>query len=210
MSFRNLTLFYFCIIASFVPSASEEAPFSMSLRGEAEAITDFHPPKYCFHYFIVYNVLVWKSFWRSKLSQKAVNRNWYNLKPAEVISSLNASSDGLSQEEAQKRLAQFGPNELVKKAKISPWLLLLEQFKNFLILILLIAAVISAIKGDVVDAILISAIVLFAGILGFIQEYEAERAMEALKRMAAPTDFTKCYPSGYTCHLPRLRLYLSP
>jgi len=121
------------------------------------------------------------------MPREAVNRNWYNLKPADVISSLNSSSHGLSQQEAEKRLAEFGPNELVKKERISPWAIFLEQFKNFLILILLIAAVISAIKGDVVDAILISAIVLFAGILGFIQEYKAERAIEALKRMAAPT-----------------------
>ncbi|MCI2424696.1 cation-translocating P-type ATPase [Candidatus Acetothermia bacterium] len=113
--------------------------------------------------------------------------NWYNLKSDEVISSLNASSDGLSQKEAQKRLSQFGPNELAKKKKISPWLLLLEQFKNYLILILLIATVISAIQGKEGEAILIFAIVLLAGILGFIQEYKAERAMEALKRMAAPT-----------------------
>jgi len=77
----------------------------------------------------------------------AEETRWYNLKSTEAISSLNSSLDGLSQKEAKKRLAQFGPNELVKKEKIPPWLLLLEQFKNFLILILLIAVVISAIKG---------------------------------------------------------------
>jgi Ca2+-transporting ATPase len=113
--------------------------------------------------------------------------NWYNLKPAEVITSLNSSSDGLSQEEAQKRLTQFGPNELVKKMKISPWLLFFEQFKNFLVLILLIVAVIAAIAGEMINAILIVVIVLFDGILGFVQEYKAEQAIEALKRMAAPT-----------------------
>jgi Ca2+-transporting ATPase len=112
---------------------------------------------------------------------------WYNLKLDEVISSLNSSSDGLSQEEARKRLAQFGPNELVKKVKVPAWRLLLEQFTNFLILILCIAAVVAAIKGEVVDAILIFTIVVFSGFLGFIQEYKAEKALEALKRMAAPT-----------------------
>jgi Ca2+-transporting ATPase len=112
---------------------------------------------------------------------------WYNLKRDEVITSLNSSSDGLSQEEAKRRLVQFGPNEVVKKRKVSPWLLLLEQFKNFLILILFVAAIIASIKGEVIDAILIFAVVLLAGILGFVQEYKAERAMEALKRLAAPT-----------------------
>jgi len=121
------------------------------------------------------------------MSREAVNQNWYNLKPAEVISSLNSSSHGLSQEEAQKRLAQFGPNELVEKEKISPWKIFLEQFKSVLIIILLCAVVLSAFVGEVIDAIIIGVIVCFACGLGFIQEYRAERAMEALKKMAAPT-----------------------
>jgi len=121
------------------------------------------------------------------MSREAVNQNWYNLKPAEVISSLNSSSHGLSQQEAQKRLAEFGPNELVEKEKISPWAIFLEQFKSVLIIILLIAVVLSAVLGEVIDAIIIGVIVFFACGLGFIQEYRAERAMEALKKMAAPT-----------------------
>lgn len=120
------------------------------------------------------------------MSQKALNQNWYNLEPAEVIASLNSNPHGLSQQEAQKRLAQFGPNELVQKERISPWAIFLEQFKSFLIIILLIAVALSAVLGEVADAIVIFIIVLFACGLGFIQEYRAERAMEALKRMAAP------------------------
>ncbi len=113
---------------------------------------------------------------------------WYQLSVEQTLKALEASSsDGLSQEEAQKRLAQFGPNELVKKEKISPWAIFLEQFKSFLIIILLIATVLSAILGEVADAILIGVIVFFAAGLGFVQEYRAERAMEALKKMAAPT-----------------------
>lgn len=121
------------------------------------------------------------------MPREAVNRNWYNLKPAEVISSLNSSFHGLSQQEAQKRLAEFGPNELVKKEKISPWAIFLEQFKNFLIIVLLAAALLSAVVGEAVDAILIGTIVILAGVLGFFQEYRAEQALEALKKMAAPT-----------------------
>jgi len=93
----------------------------------------------------------------------------------------------LSQEEARRRLNQYGPNELVKKSRIPPWKLFLEQFKNFLIILLLFAVTVSAVLGEVVDAILIGAIVFFAAGLGFIQEYRAERAVEALKQMAAPT-----------------------
>lgn len=114
------------------------------------------------------------------------SKNWHNLEASETITSLNSSASGLSQEEAQKRLEQFGPNELIEKEKISPWAIFLEQFKSVLIIILLIAVVLSAILGEVADAIIIGIIVFFACGLGFIQEYRAERAMEALKRMAAP------------------------
>jgi len=114
------------------------------------------------------------------------NENWHNLEVSEVLDSLSSKRDGLSQEEAQRRLAEFGPNELAGKEKISPWAIFLEQFNNFLIIILLVAVALSAITGEVADAIVIFAIVLFAAGLGFIQEYRAERAMEVLKRMAAP------------------------
>lgn len=115
------------------------------------------------------------------------NKNWHNLEIAEVLTSLNSKRDGLSQEEAQRCLAEFGPNELAGKEKVSPWTILLEQFKNFLIIILLVAVALSAIMGEVADAIVIFVIILFAAGLGFIQEYRAERAMAALKKMAAPT-----------------------
>jgi hypothetical protein len=82
---------------------------------------------------------------------------------------------------------ECGLNELVEKGKVSAWKILLEQFKNFLIIILLVAVVLSAIMGEVADAIVIFVIVLFAAGLGFIQEYRAERAMEALKKMLSPT-----------------------
>ncbi len=114
-------------------------------------------------------------------------KNWHNQEASETLSLLNSSRNGLSQDEAQRRLAQYGPNELVEKKKISPWMLWLGQFKDFLIIILLVAVVLSAILGEVADAIVIFVIVLFATTLGFIQEYRAERAMEALKKMAAPT-----------------------
>jgi hypothetical protein len=82
---------------------------------------------------------------------------------------------------------EFGPNELTKKKGISPWRLFLEQFKSILIIIPLIAVVLSAVVGEPIDVVIIGVIILFACGLGFIQEYRAERAMEALKRMAAPT-----------------------
>ncbi|MBI4304314.1 MAG: calcium-transporting P-type ATPase, PMR1-type [Chloroflexi bacterium] len=115
------------------------------------------------------------------------SKDFYRLGTEEALATLSSNRTGLSANEAKQRLAEFGPNELVEKHKISPWAILLEQFKNFLIIILLIAVLLSAILGEVADAIVIFVIVLFAAILGFIQEYRAERAMEALKRMASPT-----------------------
>lgn len=120
------------------------------------------------------------------MSKESVNRNWWNLKAFEVISCLKSSPDGLSHEEAKHRLVQFGPNELAEKERVSPWAIFLEQFKSVLIIILLSAIALSAIVGDVKESVIIAFIVLFACGLGFIQEYKAERAMEALKRMAAP------------------------
>ncbi len=117
----------------------------------------------------------------------AEERDWYKLEIEDVLRALGSGRRGLSQAEAQKRLAEFGPNELARRARVSPLMLFLEQFKSFLIIILLIAVVLSAILGEVVDAIIIGAIVIFAGGLGFVQEYRAERSMEALARMAAPT-----------------------
>jgi Ca2+-transporting ATPase len=112
---------------------------------------------------------------------------WYQRKAEDALSDLKSGRQGLSQPEAQKRLGRYGANELAEKKGISPWALFLRQFKSFLIIILLIAVVLSAVLGEVADAIIIGIIVLFASGLGFFQEYRAERAMEALKRMAAPT-----------------------
>jgi Ca2+-transporting ATPase len=93
---------------------------------------------------------------------------------------------GLTAAAAAQRLARFGLNELLAARRTSPWSLLLDQLKNVLIIILLAATALSAFLGHGVEAIAIAVIVLFAVLLGFIQEYRAERAIEALHRMAAP------------------------
>jgi len=112
---------------------------------------------------------------------------WHALSVEETLTQLGVSETGLSVAEAAQRLAQHGPNELQAAPRISPWVLLLEQFKNVLIIILLVASALSILLGHGVESIAIAVIVLFAVLLGFVQEYRAERAIEKLRQMAAPT-----------------------
>lgn len=113
--------------------------------------------------------------------------DWHLLPIEETITHLNSAAEGLSTTESSRRLSEFGPNELQKADRISPWQILLDQFKNVLVLILLIATGLSLFLGHGVESMVIAVIVLFAVLLGFVQEYRAERAIEALRQMAAPT-----------------------
>src|ERR671918_440910 len=111
---------------------------------------------------------------------------WYSRDVEEVAAALGTSSrTGLSAEEAARRLAQHGPNELATARTVPPWRLLLEQFRNVLILILFAAVGLSVVLGHATEAIVIAAIVLLAVLLAFVQEYRAERAIEALGGTAA-------------------------
>ena len=120
-------------------------------------------------------------------SPDEVSPPWHTLAVDAVMSRLHSAPEGLAEIEVERRLARYGPNELGAVVRVSPWAVLLGQFKNVLIIILLIATAISAFVGHGVEAIAIAVIVLFAVVLGFVQEYRAERAIEALRRMAAPT-----------------------
>ena len=111
---------------------------------------------------------------------------WHTLSVAAVLDRLGTTESGLSSEDALSRLAEHGPNELAASGRISPWSLLATQFKNVLIVILLVAVGLSALMGHALEAIVIAVILLFAVVLGFVQEYRAERAIEGLRRMAAP------------------------
>lgn len=111
---------------------------------------------------------------------------WHEVSTEELFSSLRTCPAGLSSSEAARRLEEYGPNELQAARPISPWAIFLEQFKNVLIIILLAAVLLSALMGHGIEAIAIAVIVLFAVVLGFVQEYRAERAIEALRSMAAP------------------------
>ena len=112
---------------------------------------------------------------------------WHQKGLKEAVEDLGTSLQGLSSEEVRKRLDEYGPNELKEGKKKTPLMMLLDQFKDFMIIVLIASAVIAGALGEVADTIAIMVIVVLNAIIGFVQEYRAEKAMEALKMMAAPT-----------------------
>jgi Ca2+-transporting ATPase len=113
---------------------------------------------------------------------------WHTMEVQGVLQTLDTNEDtGLSDLEAKARLNTYGLNELAAVEKVSPLRIFFKQFKNILLVILLVATAVSAILGETIDAIVIAVIVLFVVIMGFAQEYRAENALEALKQMLSPT-----------------------
>jgi len=117
--------------------------------------------------------------------------DWHAYDAESVLEFLGTSQRGLTEEEALRRLESYGPNELREEKKVTPLELLIGQFKSILVIILIISAVVSAYismrKAEpYTDTYVIFAIVIMNAILGFVQEYRAEQAVEALKRMVAP------------------------
>ena len=113
--------------------------------------------------------------------------DYYALPVSEAIKKLQGSSSGLSKAEAEKRLHIYGYNELKKERRITPLAIFLNQFKNALILLLIIAGILSLLLGNHLESLAIFAIILLNALLGFVQEYRGERAMTALEKNAAPT-----------------------
>lgn len=122
---------------------------------------------------------------KQKRPQKTKNMNWHNLTIDQVYQATQSSPDGLTSDASEERLRQVGPNELEEGKKKTVAGILLSQFKDVMILILLAAAIVSGIVGDVKDTVVILIIVVLNAVVGFIQEYRAEKAMQALKQMAA-------------------------
>ena len=113
--------------------------------------------------------------------------NWHQLTAANVFELLKTSDSGLTSTEAERRLSAYGPNSIELKEHRGPLRILIGQFSDFMIIVLMIAAVLSGIVGDLKDTITIVVIVFLNGVIGFVQEYRAERALEALEQMAAPS-----------------------
>ncbi|MGE5376613.1 MAG: cation-translocating P-type ATPase, partial [Bacteroidota bacterium] len=113
-------------------------------------------------------------------------QEWHALKPEEVLSHLKVEENGLTTEEAHRRLEYYGPNQLKEAPRPGFLHMLWEQLNNFVVILLIVASVISALLGDYVEAAAIMAIVVLNAVLGIVQESRAEEALAALKKLAAP------------------------
>lgn len=111
---------------------------------------------------------------------------WHAKSVEEILRLLKTSENGLSEREAEERLKRYGPNLIEKKRKLEPLKILVRQFTSFLVLLLVFAACVSFLIGEFFDGLAISAIIILNASLGFFQEYRAEKAVETLKKLAAP------------------------
>lgn len=125
---------------------------------------------------------------------------WHNRTAEDVLDQLSSSANGLTVQEAATRLANDGLNELQEGKRISPFRIFIAQFKSLLIWILIIAGIISGLLGETIDAIAILAIVLLNAAVGFYQEFNAEKSIAALKKMAAPQ--AKVRRDGHVISIP--------
>jgi len=115
-----------------------------------------------------------------------MDSEWHSMEKKKLLETLQTTETGLSSEEAENRLQKFGPNELIEKKGISPLQIFFGQFKDIFVIMLLIAIVISVGIGENVEAATIVAIVVLNAVIGFVQEYRSEKAMEAMKKLTAP------------------------
>jgi Ca2+-transporting ATPase len=145
------------------------------------------------------------------------NSDWFNLESDAVLKKLDSSPIGLDDKDAARRLETYGPNELVETQRVSPLKMFLRQFADLMVIILIIAAIISAsigfyhmfyegtgIADEIFDTIVILIIVILNAVFGFVQEYKAEQAIQALKAMAAPT--ARAYRDGEAIQVPAREL----
>ena len=132
---------------------------------------------------------------------KMIGTSWHTMPVDEVIKSLDTNiTTGLSRAEGENRLNKYGHNQLEEKEGVSPLLLFLGQFNDFIVWVLIAAAIVSGVLKEWVDALAILAIVIINAIIGFIQEYRAEKSLAALQKMSAP--FSKVLRDGEMHSIP--------
>ena len=112
---------------------------------------------------------------------------YYQMKKEDVLTMLGTDENGLTQNQAKENQKKYGKNELAEGKKKNPFILFLEQYKDFLVIILIIAAIISGVLGDIESAIVIFVVITINAILGTVQHIKAEQSLDSLKEMSAPT-----------------------
>src|SRR5688572_15066322 len=117
---------------------------------------------------------------------ETAQHDWHALTAEEVLKHLEVHDEGLTTKEVQKRLIQYGSNQLLEASRSGFLTMLWEQLNSFVVILLIIASIVSALLGDYVEAIAIMAIVVLNAVLGIVQEQRAEQALAALKKLAAP------------------------
>lgn len=122
------------------------------------------------------------------------------MRTEEALLELESSPEGLSNEEAKKRLVRYGPNQLEEKNRVTPWKVLVRQLANVIVWVLAAAAIISLMAHEVINFWAIIGIILFVILMGFLQEYRAEKAMEALKKFVQPV--TRVHREGTLKEIP--------
>ncbi|MGZ8237555.1 MAG: calcium-translocating P-type ATPase, PMCA-type [Methylobacter sp.] len=184
------------VIRPIVISGASQVPFLIVMFGVFGGLTAFGPVG-LFLGPVILSVLlsVWRAWLKlqyddttaSTLKFQPVNRqDWHNLSADEALHEQASDlAHGLSQMEAEKRLQKYGPNSLTEKPPRPVWHLLLSQFKSLLILVLVAAAILAAAIGDLKDGIVIMVVVFINALLGFYQEFQAEKSLAALKKMLA-------------------------
>ncbi len=123
----------------------------------------------------------------TSLEEQKIAKIWHSLDVKQTLTELKTDEKGLTQSEVETRIGTYGTNELKKEKGVSPIRMFLEQFTDVLMIILIIATVLSLVVGEAIDALIIFVIVIASASLGFFEEYRSEKAVDALKRMAAPT-----------------------
>ena len=144
--------------------------------------------------------MIKRSMTSPALAEQAKAETWHNLSAEETLAQLGSPAEGLSAQEASCRLAANGPNALKEGKRISPLQIFLDQFKSLIIWILIAAGVVSGLLGEMVDAIAILAIVILNAVIGFYQEFNAEKSIAALKKMTTPQ--AKVWRDGKVASIP--------
>ena len=141
------------------------------------------------------------------MTDKITDTLWHTMQIDAVVKNLGTNTDtGLSRTEVENRLKKCGHNQLEEKEGVSPIMLFLGQFNDFIVWVLIAAAIVSGFMGELVDTMAIIAIVIINAIIGFVQEYRAEKSLAALQKMAAP--FSKVLRDGEMHSIPSREIVL--